>query len=517
MDDKAKPKAELVRELRALRKQLAAAQAGDAVEALHGSGARLRSTLDSMLEGCQIIGFDWRYLYVNDAAAEQARLDKANLLGHRMMEVFPGIAETELFGWLRRCMDRREPHHMENEFTHLDGSTGYFELSIQPVPEGVFILSIDVTEHRRAIQALRQSEERYRLLADHADGFVMLNSADGRRLYVSPSYYRRTGWTPEELESGDWRVRVHPDDRARVLQLHSDNLAGKVTRSEYRILCKDGSWLWVDSHCKPILNDEGTVTRLVLWSRDVTAQRDVEAQLWHTQKMESIGTLAGGVAHEINNPINGIMNYAELIKDELEGKGMVAEEFSTEIIHEAERVANLVRNLLQFSRQERQTHSPTPVGEIVGDTLPLIRTLMRHDQIELMVDVPADLPAIACHKQQIQQVVMNLLTNARDALNERYTGYDENKTIRISVREAAGSIRITVEDRGAGIAEEVKEHIFEPFFTTKDRAYGAARHGTGLGLAISHGIVTDHHGRLTVETKLGEWTRFHVDLPVEQE
>jgi PAS domain S-box-containing protein len=262
-------------------------------------------------------------------------------------------------------------------------------------------------------------------------------------------------------------------------------------------------------------------------------RKQAEAQLIQSQKLEAIGTLAGGVAHEINNPIMGIMGYAQLIRDRL-GPDSPVSEFAAEIGKETERVATIVSNLLGFARQDKEGHhSPARLCDIVESTLSLIRATIRHDQVTLEVDVPADLPQIKCRSQQIQQVIMNLLTNARDALNQRYPGHDANKKVIISARaiadvglrnaesgreeaEGAGirnrqsAIRITVEDHGAGIPEELRARIFEPFFTTKPRDKG-----TGLGLSISHGIVKDHGGELRVESAVGEFTRFHIDLPLD--
>jgi len=239
----------------------------------------------------------------------------------------------------------------------------------------------------------------------------------------------------------------------------------------------------------------------------------IEVHLRHQQKLESVGLLAGGVAHEINNPINGIMNYAQLIVDDLNEDSPLSE-FAGEIIHETERVAVIVRNLLTFARQDKQTHSPARMIDIVDATLSLIRTLIRHDQITLDVTVPEDLPQIKCRSNQIQQVMMNLMTNARDALNERYPKYDPNKQITVTsqviVKEKLKWLRTTVEDHGIGIPPEIKAQMFDPFFTTKPKEIG-----TGLGLSISFGIVQDHHGELHVESEPGQYTRFHLDLPVD--
>ncbi len=300
-----------------------------------------------------------------------------------------------------------------------------------------------------------------------------------------------------------------------------------------------------------VLGSDGITKYLLGISEDITERKQAEeerllmqAQLIQSQKLEAIGTLASGVAHEINNPIMGVMNYAQLILDILGPDSSVAE-YAIEIGKETERVATIVKNLLAFSRKENQADSPARVSDIVKDTLSLIRTVMQHDQVYLEVDVPPDLPKIRCRSQQIQQVLMNLLTNARDALNEKYPGRDENKKVIIratvladggrlttlsgpmvsevepveeriaesgQVAESGSSqsaIRITVEDHGNGIPEAVRNRIFDPFFTTKPRDKG-----TGLGLSISYSLVKEHSGKVTVESEVGQWTRFHVDLPV---
>ncbi|MDM8556089.1 transporter substrate-binding domain-containing protein [Desulfococcaceae bacterium HSG7] len=253
--------------------------------------------------------------------------------------------------------------------------------------------------------------------------------------------------------------------------------------------------------------------RVIERKKMLEEKRALEAELRHQQKLQSIGVLAGGVAHEINNPINGIMNYAQLIVDDLNEDSPLTE-FAGEIIHETERVSVIVRNLLAFARQEKQTHSPARMVDIVEATLSLIRTIMRHDQITLDVTVPEDLPQIKCRSNQIQQVLMNLMTNARDALNERYPKYDPGKVItvtsRVVLKEKQKWLRTTVEDRGSGITPGTKTQMFDPFFTTKPKEMG-----TGLGLSISYGIVQDHHGELHVQSEPGQYTRFHLDLPVD--
>ncbi len=269
----------------------------------------------------------------------------------------------------------------------------------------------------------------------------------------------------------------------------------------------------MDVNYFPILDENGKVEGVVLNARDITETRKLEEQLIQSQKIESIGTLAGGVAHEINNPLNGIMNYAQLILDSMETDNP-ASGFAQEILQETQRIAGIVRNLLTFARREKQSHSPAQLTDVITAVLSLIQTVMRHDQIELELAIPEDLPKIKCRSQQIQQVLMNLMTNARDALNERYLGYSPEKKLRIAAElitiQGRRFIRTTVEDTGPGIPEEIRDRIFDPFFTTKPKETG-----TGLGLSISYGIVKDHGGELSVESKPYHYTRFHMDLPVD--
>jgi signal transduction histidine kinase len=250
----------------------------------------------------------------------------------------------------------------------------------------------------------------------------------------------------------------------------------------------------------------------------------LQAQLAQARKMESEGTLARGMAHEINNPIMGIINYAQLIKDRLQGKNEVVEEFAGEIVIEAERIAGIVRGLSAFATRDIARHAAVAVNDLVVSALSATRDMLARDHITLAVDVPDDLPTVSCDRRQIEQVLTSLLSNARDALNEKYPGHDENKKVVISATKMTMSlgnadrriraVRFTVEDHGTGIPDTVREHIFEPFFTTKDKSVGAGSIGKGLGLFISYATVQEHGGVLSVESEVGQWTRVHVDLPV---
>jgi signal transduction histidine kinase len=311
-----------------------------------------------------------------------------------------------------------------------------------------------------------------------------------------------------------------------VASLGEDKARGATQREIVEKTLRDGHWhgqvvnfaeggreVILDCRTQLVCDHDGKATAVCGVSTDITERVRLEAQLRQQQKLEAIGTLAGGVAHEINNPINGIMNYAQLIKDLVAGQEPAVDEIADEIIIETERVASIVRNLLRFARHEKEEHGPVAVREIVEGTLALVNTVLRHDQILLEVSVPEGLPQIRCRSQEIQQVVMNLVTNARDALNAKYLEYDEDKVMRLQAArvdtEHGPCVKLTVEDHGIGIEPDVKPRIFDPFFTTKGRDQG-----TGLGLSISYGIVREHGGTITVETETGKYSRVSVFLPV---
>lgn len=268
-------------------------------------------------------------------------------------------------------------------------------------------------------------------------------------------------------------------------------------------------------YVQPLRVDDGPIIGCTGVALDVTAQTQLarergvwQAHIRHQQRLESIGTLASGVAHEINNPVQSIMNYAQLIARRT-GVSDIAT-YAQEILQEAQRVAAIVKGLLSFARQEGEPYTDVHPRELVDSTLALVSALLRKDGIRLEQSLASDLPAIRCHPQQIQQVLMNLIGNAREALNARYPGQDPDKCLLLSGRawrrEGASFVRLTVEDHGIGIAQPALDKIFDPFWTSKSGGHA------GLGLAVAQGIVVEHGGAISVESEPGRSTRMHVDL-----
>ncbi len=392
----------------------------------------------------------------------------------------------------------------------------------------IIALIANIHWRQKAESLLRKSERLYRLLADNMADVVFVLDQDLRLTYISPSIERLKAMTPDQaLQTGFFSLFPEAD-RQRLRQSLQGELQKQGNQPEpHASRCLEvplhgegNNIYWTEMRVTALMDENHDLSGLLGVIQDVSQRKEaekakhrVEAQLRQQQKLESIGTLASGVAHEINNPINIIMNFGELIQRRYDGERQDVQQYATEIIRESRRIAGIVHNLLTFSRQEQEHHQVSDMADIIQDTLSLMNKILEKDQIQRTVEIPKELPKISCKKQQMMQVLMNLLTNARDALNERYPAHDPQKRVHIAVRTWQEDnrvwLRTTVEDFGSGIEDAIKDQIFDPFFTSKGRAKG-----TGLGLSVSHGIVLDHGGRLSVESQVEQFTRFHMDLPI---
>lgn len=268
----------------------------------------------------------------------------------------------------------------------------------------------------------------------------------------------------------------------------------------------------LDVKAFPLMNEEGEVDRAIVLAGDITEKQRFHAEAIRAGQLASIGELAAGVAHEINNPLNGMINYAQLITDS-EDASEAVQQLSGGIIEEGRRIAHIVRNLLSFAREPMGGKQQVGVREIVDASMALTDSQLSRNGICVKLEIDDTLPPIYVNKRQIQQVILNLLSNSRYALNERYPGDDPRKRIEIVakpvVHEDQDWVRMTVTDYGTGIPEHALNKIMNPFFSTKPRDKG-----TGLGMSISYGIMKNQDGRMSVDSHFGEYTRVTLDLPV---
>jgi PAS domain S-box-containing protein len=466
--------------------------------------------------------------YVNARWCELAGLSREEAMGEGWLKaIHPDDRDTLFRNWVE-TKNKEGTSHADYRFLRPDGTVSW--VFGQAMPErdvagrviGYVGTTTDISERKRAEEALAREQQLLMTLVDVLPTLIFVKDREGRFLLANAACaHHMNVASPQDL-LGKTDADFYPPAAAATFRLDESKVLQGIPTvdQEAESFSLGGPPRILLTTKVPLRDSNGDIIGLVGNCLDVTERKRLEKERWaleaqlrQQQKLESIGTLAGGVAHEINNPINGVMNYAQLIQDRLP-PGSPLIEYTGEILHETQRIATIVHNLLTFARDEKQTHSPAFIADIVEDTLSLIRSVIRHDQITLTVKLAAGLPQLKCRSQQIQQVLMNLMTNARDALNERYPEYSPDKILNVFAQgiEKGGQpwIRVTVEDHGTGIPPEARERMFDPFFTTKPRDKG-----TGLGLAISHGIVKEHHGELAVESEPGHFTRIHLLLPAD--
>ena len=396
-----------------------------------------------------------------------------------------------------------------------DEIRGYINIVADVTDEKVAEERVAVLERQNAQEALaREVSRTERILETMMDGYLLLDE-DATIIDTNYAACRIHGYERTNLIGRRYRDLLRDDLAQDVCDTMKRIRRGKGLRYDSVHVQSDGHTVDVEVSAAPLVRDSETL--VVAFVRDISeskratrANAELAAQLLQQQRLDSIGTLASGVAHEINNPLQGIISFAELIARRVDDPETAG--FADEIVAECKRVAEIVNNLLAFARTESDAPGNATLADTVGSTLSLLDGLLMRDNIAVDVDVPKDLPEFECRGQQMRQVVMNLLTNARDALNERFPESNEKKRIELrahTFEQPSGTwLRLTVTDYGNGVPAENLLRVFDPFFSTKQ-----ARRGTGLGLSVSHGIVTDHGGVLRVESDLGAYTRFCLELP----
>jgi signal transduction histidine kinase len=262
----------------------------------------------------------------------------------------------------------------------------------------------------------------------------------------------------------------------------------------------------------PYISPEGEIQGAIHVAKDVTEERERDLRLIMNERLAALGQLAAGVAHEINNPLNSIVNYTQILID---GRNKTEQESDIleRIIRESQRIITIVRNLLSFARKETDEKSAVKISKLIMETLMLINVMFKKDGIKIIMKVPENLQEISANAQQIQQVFLNILFNAQFALNKKFPHPDPDKIIEISAQETKDNgehfIKVVFHDNGTGIPEDIADKIMLPFFSTK-----TAEGGSGLGLSISHGILNQHRGRLRFESIEGMYTKAIVLLPI---
>ena len=457
--------------------------------------------------------------YVNPAFTRITGYSRDEAIGENPRILKSGESPPEAYSALWDAILHGREWHGEFHNRRKDGSLYWEFASISPVVDAegrtthFIAVKEDITARKEAEGALAKSELYYRSLIEHALDLTAVLAPDGTLLFVSPSAERMLGIRPEDAKGRSAFELVHPDDAPQV----RERIVGVLTRGarfeqvEFRARHSDGTWRTLSAIGKPLPPEAG-IQGLIVNARDLSERHELEAQLRQSQKMEAVGRLAGGVAHDFNNLLTAILGYTELLLSDIPPEDPKTAELN-EILTAAQRAAALTRQLLTFSSKQIVQVEILDVADTIHGMEVMLRRVIGED-IALTARVPADLGRIRADRSQLEQVLMNLVVNARDAMPKGGTLRIEASNVTRAgpnIGDDAGGdswVVLAVTDDGVGMDEKTLRHMFEPFFTTK-----AKGKGTGLGLATTYAIVRQSGGFTEVESSPGSGTTFRVFLP----
>ena len=473
--------------------------------------------VESSDDAIAAVDFNYTHLFANQAFLKRHCLDQDQVVGHTFAQILGEDAfNTVVKPNFDRCfLGDSVSYEMKQSYPQIGErfvNVHYYPLKNHyGTISGVVTVTKDITERKVREQQIKESKAMLQAVFDGIlEPLIMLNkdlqikvlNKAAKQYYQISEYHEVVGCCCYEA----FRGRSTPCEGCIIPAAIISNEATVFERSGFIDPSRSEQII-----VYPLKRDESQANAAIIRISDITEAKLTQKQLLQSEKLASVGELAAGVAHEINNPINGVINYAQLLIDDAKNQGYGID-IPERILKEAERVASIVKNLLFFARETEDKPRSVDVHNIVADVLELVEKQLNNDNILLKLDINDDLPKINANSQKIQQVLVNLLSNARYALNQKYPGFHQDKVLQLKgeIMDVAGKkfLRITIHDKGEGIPGDIIDKICDPFFSTKPQG-----EGTGLGLSISYGIVEDHGGHLSFESKDGKYTTAIVDLP----
>ena len=446
-----------------------------------------------------------RYTYWNKASEILTGIRAEDALGKSLLEVFPdspGLRRAEKA--YRAVLETRVSQTFTNGF-EIHGRHYFFEIAAYPSRDGVSVFARDITERRQAEERLRQSEENYRVLFDSSViGTVVLDAETMKMVMANQSAIEMFRFdAPEDILRADPLAFIHPDDREGVQELARNSLLKQDLRGTHtlRAITKDGREIWISASATRITH-EGRLASLISFM-DITEQKRQNERLAMADRLASIGELAAGTAHELNNPLASIIGLSELLMEK-NTPDYVRRDLAM-IRDQARRAANTTSNLLTFARKHAPVKQLAHVNAIIEDVLELRAHAHKLNCIEIERHLTSDLPEIQIDRFQMQQVFLNIVMNAEYFMIQAH----KKGRLTIATKRQNARLKVSFTDNGPGIAQEDLGRVFDPFFTTKEPGKG-----TGLGLSICHGIVAAHGGQIYAQSQPGKGTAVFVELPI---
>ena len=491
-------------------------------EALRRSESRYRSLVHGSIQGI-LIHIDGIVLLANPALAKLFGIARGeDFIG---TPIWPFIAPEDramVAEYMRTRSKGSAPSQYEFRAVRRDGNVIWLSCIVTTIQwdgrDAVLATMVDVTERREAEDHLRASEERFRELVENIkEAFVVVDLPSLRISYVSPAWEEITGRRVEDAYGAGGSLMLemsHPDDRHLVMATQSGLSRGEPATVIFRLLRPDGSPRWVRARRVPVRDKDGRAYRVIGLLEDITEGRRTEDQLRQAQKLEALGQLAGGVAHDLNNVLTAILGFTALRLADTAANDPAGEDLM-EIRNAGNRAAALTRQLLAFSRKQVLEPRVVDVNEVVEGMAAMLRRLIA-ESIDLSFSLAPEVGAIQMDPTQLEQIVINLTVNAADAMPRggRLTVETANVVLDEHYQQhhpavtPGDYVMLAVSDNGVGMDEATSQRIFEPFFTTKE-----VGRGTGLGLSTVHGIVKQSGGDIWVYSQPGVGTTFKVYLP----
>jgi PAS domain S-box-containing protein len=506
--------------VRALDLRRARTEQARAEEARRQGEERFRALIEHGADAVALVAPDGTLLFASHSIERLLGFAPAELVGHPGFErVHPDDA-PRLHAALRDIIaSPGTPASLELRWRHKDGSWRHIDAVAvdrlaEPAVGAIVVNFRDVSERRTAEAALRESEERYRTLVEGVRDIIFALSREGTIASLNPAFETITGLRREEWVGQPFERLVHPEDLPLALELLGRVVRGELRpASQFRVRTAKGDYRVGEFSATPQLH-EGRLVGILGIGRDVTERVQLEQQLRQAQKMEAVGRLAGGIAHDFNNILTAITGYADLLLEDL-GATDPRRQDADEIHKAADRAAGLTRQLLAFSRQQVLQPTVLEVNKLVSDLEKMLRRLLGED-VELGTRLAPTTGRVKADPGQLEQVIMNLAVNARDAmpnggkltLETGNVDLDEAYAADHYPARAGPFVLLAVSDTGIGMSEETQAHMFEPFFTTKEKGKG-----TGLGLATVYGIIKQSGGFIWVYSEVGHGTTFKLYLP----